>query len=275
MSSQEAERQALQEAEERFRILAGLTSDFVYIVHVEKDGRRFRNVWLSESFERVFGRRAPGAAPPALAPVRPPRRPVPDPRAHRRAAWPAAPSAAKRGSSTHEGKVRWLADHARPILDPHTGKVTKVLGVLKDVTDRKLAEQRRIELEARNLSARNLESLGSPWPPASPTTSTTSWSASWATPTSPSSTCRPATRPASIIEEIGRAAQHAADLAQQLLDYSGSARFKSEGARPVGPGRRDGPPARGVGQEEGGDLASPWPPACRASRPTLPSCARC
>jgi two-component system, cell cycle sensor histidine kinase and response regulator CckA len=226
MSSQPAERNALQEAEENFRILAALTSDFVYVVHVEKGGQRFRNVWLSESFERVFGRK--------LQEVR---------RIHwRQFVHPddqylilerislLLAGRVFRGEARifdHEGNVRWLADHARPLLDPQSGEVFKVIGVLKDVTERKLAEQRRIDIEARAVSARNLESLGAlaagiahdfnnilvgilghtdlafeHLPPGDPA--------------------------GGHLEEIGRAAQHAADLAQQLLDYSGSARFKSK-----------------------------------------------
>lgn len=226
MSSQAAERNALQEAEENFRILAALTSDFVYVVHVEKGGQRFRNVWLSESFERVFGRK--------LQEVR---------RIHwRQFVHPddqylilerislLLAGRVFRGEARIfdlDGNVRWLADHARPLLDSETGEVVKVIGVLKDVTDRKVAEQRRLEIEARSVSARNLESLGAlaagiahdfnnilvgilghtdlafeHLPPGDPA--------------------------GGHLEEIGRAAQHAADLAQQLLDYSGSARFKTK-----------------------------------------------
>lgn len=226
MSQHEAERQDLQEAEERFRILAELTSDFVYLVHIEEGGRGFRNVWLSESFEKVFGRKLE-----ELRGMHWRRFVHPDDQyiiLERVAVLLAGK--AFRGEARildSAGRVRWLADHARPLLDPHTGKVVKVLGVLKDVTERKVAEQLRIETESRALAAQNLESLGAlaagiahdfnnilvgilghtdlafeHLPPGDPA--------------------------GSHLEEIGRAAQHAADLAQQLLDYSGTARFKSK-----------------------------------------------
>jgi len=226
MSLKDAEPHALQEAEERFRILADLTSDFAYIVHVDADRRHFQNVWLSESFERVFGRKMED---------------------QRRIHWrefvhpddqyiiverigvllSGQPFRGEARIHDREGNVRWLADQARPIVDPQTGKVVQVIGVLKDVTDRKVAEQQRRDLEARTLSAQKLESLGSLAAGIAHDFNNiligilghTDLAFDYLAPGEPA---------AVHLEEIGKAAQHAADLAQQLLDYSGSARFKSD-----------------------------------------------
>lgn len=226
MSFEEVESKALQEAEERFRILAELTSDFVYLVHVEQEGRRFRNLWLNESFEKVFGR--------SQAELR---------RIHWRefvhpddqylileriavllAGQTFRGEARVRG---RDGHYRWLADHARPLLDPATGRVEKVIGVLKDVTDRKLAERQRLDLEVTTQAAQKLESLGSL--AAGIAHDFNNILVGILGHTDLAFEYLPPGDPAAVhLEEIGRAAQHAADLAQQLLDYSGSARFKTK-----------------------------------------------
>ena len=43
---------------------------------------------------------------------------------------------------TPEGADRWLSDRAIPVRDPETGRVIASLGILQDITDRKLMEQR-------------------------------------------------------------------------------------------------------------------------------------
>lgn len=226
MSFEEVESKALQEAEERFRILAELTSDFVYLVHVEEQGRRFRNIWLNESFEKVFGR--------SQAELR---------RIHwREFVHPddqylileriavLLEGQSFRGEARvrgRDGHYRWLADHARPLLDPVTGRVEKVIGVLKDVTDRKLAERQRLDLEITTQAAQKLESLGSL--AAGIAHDFNNILVGILGHTDLAFEYLPPGDPAAVhVEEIGRAAQHAADLAQQLLDYSGSARFKTK-----------------------------------------------
>ncbi len=50
-----------------------------------------------------------------------------------------------------EGETRWLRDSARPVTDPTTGRVTKVVGGVEDISDEKLLEQQLIH--ARKLEA--------------------------------------------------------------------------------------------------------------------------
>lgn len=56
-----------------------------------------------------------------------------------------------------DGKVRWVQEHFRPILDTH-GEFLKMIGVLVDVTDRKLAEQELVD--SKNQLSITLDSIG-------------------------------------------------------------------------------------------------------------------
>lgn len=50
-----------------------------------------------------------------------------------------------------DGETRWLRDSARPVADPATGRVTKVVGGVEDISDEKLLEQQLVH--ARKLEA--------------------------------------------------------------------------------------------------------------------------
>jgi PAS domain S-box-containing protein len=58
-----------------------------------------------------------------------------------------------------DGEVRWVRDIARHVVDDTTGRHF-VQGAIYDMTDRKRAEQERLEMERRLLHAQKLESLG-------------------------------------------------------------------------------------------------------------------
>ncbi len=57
-----------------------------------------------------------------------------------------------------DGDVRWVENHALPVAV--NGSVTSVLVVISDITDRKRAEQQRLQLEAQLRQAQKLEALG-------------------------------------------------------------------------------------------------------------------
>jgi PAS domain S-box-containing protein len=58
-----------------------------------------------------------------------------------------------------DGGVRWVRDIARHVVDETTGRHF-VQGAIYDMTDRKRAEEERLEMERRLLHAQKLESLG-------------------------------------------------------------------------------------------------------------------
>src|SRR5262249_4224607 len=50
---------------------------------------------------------------------------------------------------TRDGEARWLRDYGRAVWDEAAGRVTRIYGAVEDITDRKLAEERLRESEAR------------------------------------------------------------------------------------------------------------------------------
>ena len=57
------------------------------------------------------------------------------------------------------GEVRWVRDIARHVVNEETGR-SFIQGAIYDMTDRKRAEEERLEMERRLLHAQKLESLG-------------------------------------------------------------------------------------------------------------------
>src|SRR5262249_50575531 len=50
---------------------------------------------------------------------------------------------------SRDGETRWLRDYGRAVWDEETGRVTRIYGAVEDITERKLAEERLRESEAR------------------------------------------------------------------------------------------------------------------------------
>lgn len=143
----DAETDRLTEVEAHFQILSELTSDFVYSVEVGADGR-FKNFYLNNAFLRVFGR---------------------DLDELKRLGWQAIvhpgdhPAVRTRladliaGRSFHgefrvinrEREHRVIEDRARPVLDPQTGRVVKIFGAARDITDQRLAAEQLRQSEAK------------------------------------------------------------------------------------------------------------------------------
>lgn len=61
---------------------------------------------------------------------------------------------------TRDGDVRWMRFYSRPEWDEKIKKVTQIFTVAQDITEEKQAEEARIALERRLLEAQKLESLG-------------------------------------------------------------------------------------------------------------------
>ncbi len=59
-----------------------------------------------------------------------------------------------------DGRVKWAATSGRVITDPATGKPLRMIGFVQDITSRKQAELERSNHEKHTLYARKLESLG-------------------------------------------------------------------------------------------------------------------
>jgi len=60
---------------------------------------------------------------------------------------------------TKNGKIKWLLDHSFPWKD-ESGKIIGAIGVLQDITERKLAEEEKLAFEAQLRQNQKLESIG-------------------------------------------------------------------------------------------------------------------
>jgi PAS domain S-box-containing protein len=130
---------ALHEAEERYRIATELASDYAYVAYVQDDGS-IVGAWATDAFVRVAGYtleelEARGGWAALVHPDD----------------WPLALArrqallAGKQDTSTFRiitksGAVRWLHDQARPVFDATGGRVVRIYGAIRDVTQQKQAE---------------------------------------------------------------------------------------------------------------------------------------
>jgi PAS domain S-box-containing protein len=131
--------QALRESEYRYRTVASLSPGFIQELAPTPDGP-FALKWASEGFQHVFGKKLEdfesveallacfhaddlAALPEYTLGLRAGRRMEKECRIH----------------DTH-GQLHWLHLVDQPLIDPHTGEVTSVIGVCHDITARKNAE---------------------------------------------------------------------------------------------------------------------------------------
>ncbi len=59
-----------------------------------------------------------------------------------------------------DGGWTWVEASGRPVIDPATGRAREIVAVLRDISDRKQAEEENASLVAQMLHAQKLESLG-------------------------------------------------------------------------------------------------------------------
>ncbi|HEY8460629.1 MAG TPA: ATP-binding protein [Blastocatellia bacterium] len=139
---------ALRRSEERYRTVSELTSDYVYEYSVAADGQ----LTLEEgaaAFTRItgFSPEESQVSDGWKRYVILEDRPVAQRRLERLLAGEADVSEYR--IVTRNGETRWLRDYGRAVWDEAAGRVTRIYGAVEDITDRKLAEERLRESEAR------------------------------------------------------------------------------------------------------------------------------
>jgi PAS domain S-box-containing protein len=136
---------ALRRSEERYRILSELMSDYAYVYRVEPDGS-FEHEWITdEAFTRVTGYtyQEVDALPP-FALFHPDEHP----------ALPEQQERLRRGEPvsgdyriiTKGGETRWVHISRQPVWDEQEGRVVRLLCRAKDITERRLAEEQKLNL---------------------------------------------------------------------------------------------------------------------------------
>lgn len=145
----------LEESELQYRLLAEHASDIIGRV-----GMNGRYLFLSPSSEHVLG-----YSPPELLGREMIEHVHPEDAGAVRAQFNKVLTE-REGSSVvlryrHKaGDYRWLEVSGRPVLDPGTQASREIIFVARDITERKHAEEDRLDMERRLLHAQKLESLG-------------------------------------------------------------------------------------------------------------------
>lgn len=148
--------QALAESDERFRELAENVRDVFYNYDPIND----KVLYVSPSYETIWGRPLSGVYASYLdyfEGVHPEDRAMVMEATERQLAGEAT---ATEGRVVHpDGTVRWVRDHAYPVLD-ESGAVRRLVGTVQDITERKEAEAVREALEEQLREAHKLEAVG-------------------------------------------------------------------------------------------------------------------
>jgi len=148
ISDRKRSEQALRESEERFRQVVESISEVFWIM--ELSGQRL--LYVSPSFERIWGVR-----PDGMAAVSRQWKDSLHPNDRERMLVIGSYQNGADGESIYrilrpDGSIRWVRDRAYSVKDP-LGRVTHVVGVAEDITERR-------ELEERLLHRQRLEAVG-------------------------------------------------------------------------------------------------------------------
>ena len=137
---------ALRDSEERYRMLSEATSDYIFSYERNPTTGRFELEWISEAFERITGysreqikdrdRWIQMIHPDDVEQV---------------IAFSKSMERGERHVMEHrvrarDGSERWLRIYGRPVPNPATGEISRVLGAGQDITARKQAEHALQEL---------------------------------------------------------------------------------------------------------------------------------
>ncbi len=130
------------------QIILETVSDFVYAFRVDEDGT-LHGEFVSPAFTRVFGFtleevHARGGWVTMLHPDD-----LEVARRHVARLLTNRPDVAEFRFLTREEEVRWLRDYAHPIWDEKAGRVVRIIGASRDITETRRKEQALRESEAR------------------------------------------------------------------------------------------------------------------------------
>ncbi|MGQ9600413.1 MAG: response regulator [Anaerolineae bacterium] len=145
---------ALQESQERYRLISELTSDYAYLFRVEPDGSWVPE-WMSEAFIRITGFMPEEAISCGAwaGLIHPQDLPLAQEQCRRLGSGETTISEYR--ILTRNGEIRWLRNYGRPVWDAAQSRVVKILGAAQDITARKQAEEEvaRHRRDLRRLSA--------------------------------------------------------------------------------------------------------------------------
>ncbi|HEY9875027.1 MAG TPA: PAS domain S-box protein, partial [Candidatus Obscuribacterales bacterium] len=139
---------ALRESEARYLSISELTSDYVYSVSITADAQLVSE-WVTASFTRITGYSLDelNALGSWISLIHPDDLPIVEQLVKSILANQTLIKEYR--IFTKQGEVCWLRDYARPEWDATQGRVVRVVGAVRDITQRKIAEAARRQIEER------------------------------------------------------------------------------------------------------------------------------
>ncbi len=131
---------ALKESQERYRAVSELTSDLAYAFRVEPDGTLVLE-WMTQSLLPITGYSSAELAARGgwASVIYPDDRPAAQ--QHLQTLLSGQPCAYELRIIRRDGQLRWLHDSGHPVWDEAQGRVVRIYGAARDITERKRAEE--------------------------------------------------------------------------------------------------------------------------------------
>jgi len=132
---------ALQEEEERYRNISELVSDYAYSFRLEPDGQAVLE-WVTDAFTRITGYTPAEMGQPdqRMEIIYPEDRAIA--LQHQQRLQAGQPGMAEFRLFTKAGRLIWLRQYNRPVWDETQGRVVRIYGAAKDITQLKQMEQK-------------------------------------------------------------------------------------------------------------------------------------
>ena len=140
--------EALQESEARYRAISELMSDYTFSTRVESDGKIVPQ-WVAGAFQQITGYPweefiALGSWPRIVYPDD-----LPVDQLDLEALLENQPINRELRIVTKSGEVRWIQNFVRPVWNDQQGRVTELIGAVRDISERKRAEEALRESEQK------------------------------------------------------------------------------------------------------------------------------
>jgi PAS domain S-box-containing protein len=140
--------EALRESEARYRAISELISDYTFSARVESDGRVVPQ-WVAGAFQQITGYSweefiALGSWPQIVYPDD-----WPNDQLDLEALLENRPINRELRIVTKSGEVRWILNSVRPVWNDQQGRVTELIGAVRDISERKQAEEALRESEQK------------------------------------------------------------------------------------------------------------------------------
>lgn len=140
VTKQQKLEEQLRESEERYRTIAEMTSDYAYALRVEANGKLTLE-WINAGFSRLSGLTSEEVLGRGGWLNLPHPEDILVVQRHREAALAGQEQTSEFRIIAKSGEVRWLRDSIRPVWERELGRVIRIYGAGRDITERKRMEQ--------------------------------------------------------------------------------------------------------------------------------------